>query len=389
MAFARSEFDNRLARCRRSMAEKGIDLHIDSDPANMLYLTGYDGTSYYVPQVVIIPIEEEEPVWIGRGVDFEGARLTTYLSDDNILKYPEDLVQQPDRHPMDFIGAQIERRGWGGRRIGIENDCYYFTPRCRDALQASLPNATFVDAGLLVNWVRLIKSDAEIDALREAGHITDRVMGRFLELVEPGVRECDVAAELSKTLLAYSGSYAGSCPILVGVLAAAERSSAAHLPWTDQPYKNGDLVFLESGGARHRYHCPLARSLHLGPPPPRVADANDAVIEGMEAALRAVKPGNRCEEVEAAWRRSIEKHGLVKESRIGYPVGIGYPPDWGEHTASLRPGDKSELQVSMVFHMICGIWQEGWGVVISETLRVSEEGAQTFSELDRGLSVKF
>ena len=117
MDFERSEYERRLARCRARMAEKGIDVHLESDPANMLYLTGYDGWSFYVPQVIAVPIEEQEPVWIGRGLDGEGARQTAFMSDDNVVRYPEDLVQQPDRHPMDFIGAEIARRGWGGKTI--------------------------------------------------------------------------------------------------------------------------------------------------------------------------------------------------------------------------------------------------------------------------------
>lgn len=386
--FERPEYERRLTRCRESMAKKGIDIHVESDPANMIYLTGYDGWSFYVPQMVVVSLEHEEPLWIGRGVDFEGARITTFMADENIVNYPEDLVQQPDRHPMDFVAAEFERRGWGNKAIGIENDCYYFTPRCRDALQAGLPNAKFVDAGLLVNWLRLHKSSAEIESISQAARITERVMAKFLDMVEPGVRECDVAAEVAKIQLAHTGSYAGEQPMSFGMLAAGERTSAAHLPWTEEPYKSEQIVFLESSGSRHRYHSPLARSLYLGKPPQEIIDANTGVLEGMEAALETIKPGNYCEQVEAAWRDSISRFGLVKESRIGYSVGIGYPPDWGEHTASLRAGDRTELRENMVFHMICGIWQEGWGIVISEALRVTDKGAETFAKVPRGLRIK-
>ena len=251
-----------------------------------------------------------------------------------------------------------------------------------------MPNATFVDSALLVNWLRLVKSDVELKAMSEAGRITDRVVERFFEMVEPGVRECDVAAEVARTQLAFDGGYAGGCPITVGMLAAAERSASGHLPWTDRPYRTGDVVFLETGAQRHRYHCPLARSMYLGSPPQPVVDVGNGVVEGIESALAAAKPGNVCEDVEAAWRNSISRYGLTKESRIGYAVGIGYPPDWGEHTASLRAGDRTEMQPNMAFHMVCGMWQEGWGIVISETFRITETGAETFSVLPRGLHVK-
>ena len=84
----------------------------------------------------------------------------------------------------------------------------------------------------------------------------------------------------------------------------------------------------------------------------------------------------------------IERHGIVKESRIGYSVGLGYPPDWGERTLSLRPGDRTELQPNMTMHVIPGIWQDDWGIEISECIRITETGAETFCDFPRQLFVK-
>jgi Xaa-Pro aminopeptidase len=101
-----------------------------------------------------------------------------------------------------------------------------------------------------------------------------------------------------------------------------------------------------------------------------------------------VRPGVRCEDFEAAWRRTIARHGLEKASRIGYSVGLGYPPDWGEHTMSLRPGDTTELVPGMTFHMIVGMWMDGWGFELSETFHVTEQGAECLSAFPRELVVK-
>ena len=64
-----------------------------------------------------------------------------------------------------------------------------------------------------------------------------------------------------------------------------------------------------------------------------------------------------------------------KESRIGYSIGIGYPPDWGERTVSLRAGEGTELAAGMAFHVILGIWMDGWGYEISEPVLVTDRGA--------------
>ncbi|WP_145453318.1 M24 family metallopeptidase, partial [Staphylococcus epidermidis] len=86
-------------------------------------------------------------------------------------------------------------------------------------------------------------------------------------------------------------------------------------------------------------HSPMARTVVVGKPTDQLQYIAAVVIEGLNAALDAIKPGMTCEEVEQVWRKSIEKSGIKKESRVGYSIGLNYPPDWGEHTASLRPSD--------------------------------------------------
>ena len=71
-----------------------------------------------------------------RQMDANGARLTTFLSDDAILGFPDDYVQQRDRHPMDWIAARLGERGLLGGTVGLEMDAYFFTPRAYEALRA-------------------------------------------------------------------------------------------------------------------------------------------------------------------------------------------------------------------------------------------------------------
>ncbi|MFB3046345.1 MAG: M24 family metallopeptidase, partial [Acidiferrobacterales bacterium] len=85
---------------------------------------------------------------------------------------------------------------------------------------------------------------------------------------------------------------------------------------------------------------------------------------------------------------TIKKHGIIKESRIGYSTGLNYPPDWGEHTLSLRPGDTTTLQPNMTIHMIPGVWMDDWGIEISECFRVTETGSETLANFPRELFVK-
>ena len=80
------EFKSRLRKVKKAMGESSMDVLVISDPANMNYLTGYDGWSFYVHQGVIVFIDKEEPVWFGREQDSNGARITTWLKDEKYIR---------------------------------------------------------------------------------------------------------------------------------------------------------------------------------------------------------------------------------------------------------------------------------------------------------------
>ncbi len=384
--FTNQEYLERIAKTKTRMQAAGIDVLIISDPANMNYLTGYDGWSFYVPQMVIVAEDLEQPLWIGRLMDANGARHTTFLAEENMIGYPDDYVQSTVKHPMNFAADEIKRRGWGQKRIGVEMDAYYFSARAFAALQNDLPQAEFKDGNLLVSWVRVVKSDPEIALMQEAGKIAEKVMQTALNNLAPGVRECDAVANVYHAQISGMAAFGGDYPAIVPMMPTGEKTSAPHLTWTDDPYKKNQAVNLELAGCRHRYHCPIARTAFIGDnPPEKLAHIADVTVEGLNLTLDAIKPGMMCEEVELVWRRHIAKHGLEKESRIGYSMGLNYPPDWGEHTASLRPGDQTILEPNMTFHIILGMWMDNYGFECSESFRVTSTGCETFAQFPRKL----
>jgi Xaa-Pro dipeptidase len=388
LPFELSEYKERMLKTKERMASEGIEVMLITDPANMHYLTGYDGWSFYVHQMLVVMIDEEQPIWIGRGQDANGAKATTWLYHHNIISYPDDHVQSLTKHPMDFVAKILTEIGQSKRVIGVEKDSYYFTAMCFIRLKAGLPNAVFKDGTNLVNWVRLVKSPKEIEYMKKAGKIAGITMQTAVEAVEAGVRECDVAAKIYRAQISGTKEYGGDYPAIVPLMPAGRKTSTPHLTWSDDRYKEGDTVILELAGCYKRYHAPLARTLVIGPPSHEVSELSKVVIEGLNAAIEFIKPGVTCEEVEAVWRTTIAKSGYKKDSRIGYSLGLNYPPDWGEHTASLRQGDKTVLQPNMTFHMIPGIWFDDYGVELSESFRVSEAGCEILADYPRELFIK-
>jgi Xaa-Pro dipeptidase len=388
LPFPRVEYIARLQKVRQEMAERGIELLIINDVANQHYLTGYDGWSFYTPQAVLVPIEDDEPVWIGRAMDAAGGKLTAWMAPENIVGFPEAYVQRADRHPMDWVAQWITEKGWGSRRIGIELEAYYFSPKAHARLVAGLPNARWIDADLLVNWIRAEKSAAEIVYLRQASRLAEAAVRTAYEVVAPGIRECDAIAKIQSAQISGMPDFAGDITALPPTILAGENASAPHIMWSDRRFGSNETVALELAGACRHYTAGLARTLQLGAMPQKVRDTSAAVLEGMEAVLEAIKPGSIAQDVEAAWRTVIARHGLKKESRIGYSIGVAFPPDWGEHTISLRPGDKSILKPGNVLHSILGMWMNGWGIEVSETILVTNSGHETLTQFPRAIFQK-
>jgi ectoine hydrolase len=386
--FSEAEFAERLARTKARMGEAGLDTLIVSNPANMNYLTGYDGWSFYVHQAVVVALELDQPLWIGRLQDANGAKLTTILSDGDIYGYSDDHVQSTVKHPMQYVAKILGERGLAKGTIGVEADSYYFTGKALDILRSELANARIEDAGVLVNWVRAVKSEAEIALMRQAARTTEHVMQAAVDAMGVGVPQCEVAAVIQAAQARGAEGIAGDYPAIVPLMPTGVGTSCPHLTWQDEPFAADTGTSIEIAGVRRRYHVPMTRTVYLGTPPDKMQTAADIVVEGIAAALEVAKPGALTRDVHAAWNSTIERYGLFKESRCGYPIGVNYPPDWGEHTYSLRSNDETVLEPNMTMHFMPGLWMDDWGVAISEAIRITETGVETFCTFPRKLFVK-
>ena len=389
LIFSEKEYRQRVRKTKEMMDKGGIEMLLVMDPANMNYLTGYDGWSFYVHQGVIVSLDAPYPFWFGREQDSNGARLTSWLPDDCIYGYPDEYVQSRYTHTMRWLADLLREKRLEKRRFALEMDGYWFNARMYLTLLEELPDAVLMDGTNLVNWIKTLKSPAEITYMKQAAQICEKVMQTAVNEIDVGVWEKDAAAKVSAAQIAGMDAFGGSSPAIFPIMPSAERTSTAHLTFDpDRQYRKNDVVLLELSGARHRYHAPLSRTVFLGEPPQDLQKTADDVITGLQETLTVIKPGITAEEVEERWRKAIAHTGLVKPSRIGYSYGLNYPPDWGEHTISLRPGDKTVLQPGMTLHFMPGICLETYGFECSEPILVTETGCEKFIEFPQKLFAK-
>ncbi len=387
-AFERNEYTNRLGRVRLRMAHEGLDALFVTDPSNQAWLTGYDGWSFYVHQGVIV-LPDADPIWWGRRQDANGARRTVWMSQDRIRDYGDPFVQSSDLHPMTELAGHLNDLGLGRARIGVEMDNYYFSAKAMMVLGQALPRAVWKDATGLINWQRAVKSSAEIAFMRKAAAISEKVVDGLLERVEPGIPKNEIVAEIYRDAIRGVEGAWGDYPAIVPLLPSGSAAAAPHLTWDGRPFVRGEATFFEISGCYRRYHAPLCRTLFLGDPPDFLRRAEAALIEGLEAGLQAARPGNRACDIAAALAAPLEKAGIERGARCGYPIGLSYPPDWGERTISLRDEDQTVLQPGMTFHFMPGLWMDDWGLEITESILIRDSGpAETFCDRPRQMFVK-
>ena len=388
MLFTKEEYKSRLKKVQKSMQDKGIELLISQDTNNMNYLTGYDAWSFYYAQCVIVHVNAEEPLCFVRAQDAGGAYIKTYLKDENIIVYDEKYIHVWPIHPYDRLIEIIKERKWDNLSMGVEMDSHYFTAYSYEKLKHGLPNAKIKDCERLVNWVRLVKSDEEIKFMKIASQITQLGMKTAFEAINPGVRQCDAVAKIYSTLISGTKEHGGDYSSIVPLIPTGKGTSASHLSWTDDKFVEGEASIIEISGVYKKYHCPMARTVLLGKPDQKKIDTMKRTREALQAGIDVTKPGNTADDVAQAFWKVLDKYGIEKKSRTGYSIGIGYPPDWGEHTLNIQKGDKTVLQKNVCFHMIAVMQFGEWGVESSESIRVSENGAENFYKFPDELHIK-
>mgnify|MGYP002526360873 CR=1 FL=1 len=141
--------------------------------------------------------------------------------------------------------------GRGSARMGVGLDNYYYSAAAHQHLVAGLPDADVVDATALVNWQRAVKSEQELVYMRRGARIVERMHARIREVIEPGMRKCDLVAEIYATGISGTEEFGGDYPAFVPMLPTGADASAPHLTWDDKPLLSGEGTFFEIAGA-HR-----------------------------------------------------------------------------------------------------------------------------------------
>ena len=375
-AFARAEYDARMAKVRADLAARGLDAAVFTGPENVFYLTGQQTPGYYTFQCLIVPTEGE-PLFLLRQLELTNFLRNTYL--DRFETYGDGVT------PAGLLVEALRRLGLANKRVAIEKGGWFLPISFYESLATALPD--IADATGVVETLRRVKSPAEIAALRESARQADAGISAGIAAARVGATENDVVAEMMRASIAAGAEYMGMEPLV----SSGPRSGVPHATWRRRTLEQGDALFLEMSGCFNRYHTGLMRTAWLGEPPKLARELEAVVQEALQALMDRAKPGVTCAEAHQAAQRVIDKAGMTERyrKRSGYSLGISFAPDWGEwQVLSLFDGIDVPLEPGMCFHVPTALREYGvFTVGLSESIAITETGCEILGAVPRRIHV--
>jgi Xaa-Pro aminopeptidase len=348
----------RQQKLREHLATTRFDALLISHLPNIRYLCGFTGSAG------LLLVEESGSVF------FTDVRYDTQAHEE-VRSAKVVIARKSVLSALgDFFGARRKRaRGW---TIGIESE--HFTIAEKKRLAKAKPSGiTLKDAPSIVERARMVKDSDELERIRAAVKLGAKLFDRALEVLRPGVKEVEVAAEME-----YAARKSGADEMSFStIIASGARSALPHGRATEQAIPKGAFVVCDFGVILSGYCSDQTRTVWVGMVPDDARRAYEAVKEAQQAAVDAVRPGIAVGEVDAAARKVLRKAGLGRyfTHSIGHGVGLEI-----HEIPRVADGQKEILQPGMVITIEPGVYFPGkWGVRIEDMVGVTAGGCEVLT----------
>jgi Xaa-Pro aminopeptidase len=351
-------FQARQKKLREHLATTRFDALLISHLSNIRYLCGFTGSAG------LLLVEEAGSVF------FTDVRYDTQAHDE--VKGAKVVIARKAVLPAlgEFLGRRRKRaRGW---TIGIEAE--HFTIADKNRLTEVRPaGVRLKDAPSVVERARMVKDADELQRIRAAVALGAKLFDRALEVLRPGVKETEVAAEM-ELAARRGGAEEMSFPTII---ASGARSALPHGRASDEPIARSGFVVCDFGVILSGYCSDQTRTVWVGPVPEDARRAYEAVREAQQAAIAAVRPGIPVGEVDAAARKVLRKAGLGRyfTHSTGHGVGLEI-----HESPRVADGQREILQPGMAITIEPGVYFPGkWGVRIEDMVAVTAGGCEVMT----------
>lgn len=269
----------------------------------------------------------------------------------------------------------------GCQRIGIDGWSSGLRVGIMHALAEAVGKERFCEAGDLLDAIRIVKSAAELDMLQESARITAAGLEAAVQVIRPGMTDNDIAAVGAKALLEHGSEFMSLQPIVT----SGHRIGVIHVNHKRHIIQPDEPVFLEFGAAYQRYTAPMMRTAVTGTPNSALSATRDLCRSIFEVLCTAMRPGNTFDDAARAADALLapQRDQLFFSGVFGYAVGAQFPPSWVEGTGYIAQGQRRQFEANMVFHLpLCLRVPGQWGVGLSDTVVVTEQGAKPLTTND-------
>ncbi|EAT11026.1 aminopeptidase P family protein [Bermanella marisrubri] len=380
MTFPFEEYERRITELRHRIMERHLDAVVITDPENIMYLTDYQTTGYSFFQALVVPLEGE-PFMITRALEASNIHARTWV--ERTRPYPDtgDAIQ--------MLVDALREFGLSKKRIGYERNSYFFPAYQQDFIHTTLRDAKLLDCFGIVEQGRICKSDVEIELMKKAAHATEMGMQAGIEASVVGATENEIGAAISDAMFRAGGEP----PAVMPYVTSGPRTMIGHATWEGRIVEPNEHVFLEVGGCYRRYHTAMMRTVVMGTLTDSMYEAQEKMKHALDCLHRDIQPGMTVSDADNLVRNIITDNsvGASLITRSGYSIGIAFPPSWDEgYIVSLKQGESQVLQPGMTFHIIPWMWGVDGNKTcgISDTIRITEEGCESFFTLDRDFVIK-
>lgn len=389
--FSAEEYRERVDRVKAEMMTRQIDLLLVTSPPNITWLTGYDSIWY----------RRTTPTGLAIRASSDTTLFFDSVSHTDLVKSGTgcfDEVRFFDRRKAGpAVGSMIEaldERGWLSGTAAVEKWSLSPGGMVLDEIGQGMTKAgaTLVDGSWLVDRIKMIKSPAEIDMIRESARIADVAMQAVIDAMTPGLMEVEIQG-LAQYVMSQHG---GEEPAIRTAVRSGPRGAAHHVPPSRRKVQHGDIVWVDFSASYNRYHADIARIFSIGEPDPRWIDLYEKAARSVDVVIEAMQPGDPMLKLHDVANRYIKEVGLEEYAWLvgGYDMGIAIPPDWVGHTFHSGLGFETlNFEVGMttnyenVFDIVSEDWPGGKGGSYIEMLLMTQSGLEVLSKLDRRMII--
>ncbi|MCF6408410.1 M24 family metallopeptidase [Pseudalkalibacillus salsuginis] len=351
---------NRIERLRALFNEYGIDGMLITSASNRRYISQFTGSS----GVVLISDREAKLITDFRYIDQANTQAKGYEIVKHTALIPDEVA--------------IQAKKMGISKLGFEQD--HLTYAAHQTYSDKVYSGLVAVSGM-IEKLRLIKDEEELQILKEAADLADKTFEHILTFIKPGMREIDVSNEL-EFFMRKNGATSSSFDIIV---ASGERSSLPHGVATEKVIEKGDMVTLDFGALYKGYCSDITRTIAVGEPSEKMKEIHQIVLDAQLKGLEGLKPGMTGKEADALTRDYIKEKGFGEN--FGHSTGHGIGLDVHEGPGLSFKVD-TVLEPGMVVTVEPGIYVSGLGGVrIEDDVVITKTGCEKLSTSSKELFI--